>query len=452
MQVTESREGVTQVLEGKPTTVPPAPSVPTNGRPLRIGKYDIIADAGRGSTGSVYLSHDSFYGRDVAIKLYNAVPDGDTDKLLAARKMFLSEARMVGMLQHPNILPIYDAGEEQGRCYVVTEFVHGARTLAAYCKPDNLLPIDDVVELMYKCAKALGYAHGRGVIHRDIKPSNIMLTVDNNVRIIDFGIALVAGNEDSRLDGIAGSPAYMCPEQLQSLPLTNRADLYSLGTVMYELLTGFRPFRGGDLARLMHQIVYATPPPIHTLREGIPEDLEAVVAKAMHKDPDQRFRTGEELAVALSRIHQSLRRQTDRMDQQERFALLRKLGFFNDFSHAEIWEVLRGCQWQSYVDDEEIVAEGEIDDRFYVIVEGEVRVERLGARVGRLAAGQCFGETGYLQNAKRMASICANGSVTVMKLSATMLEQLSAPTQLRFTKAFLRSIIGRLQGGPSGRD
>jgi len=442
---------VTQVLGTTGSRVAAANDLSQPAVPLSIGKYEIIKLAGKGSTGCVYLAHDWFYGRDVAIKLYNMEPIGDADKLVAARKMFLSEAHMVGMLQHPNIMPIYDAGEQHARYYIVTEFVHGARTLAAYCKPDNLLQVDDVVKLIYKCARALHYAHGRGVIHRDIKPSNIMLTVDNDVRIIDFGIALLAGREEADLAGIAGSPSYMSPEQVQSVTLTNRADLYSLGTVMYELLTGYRPFRGGDLARLLHQIVYATAPPIHTLRPDIAEDLEAVVVKAMHKNPAERFQTGEEFAAALTRVHQNLRRQSSRIDQQEQFSMLRKLSFFHDFSHEEIWEVLRAGQWKTYISNEEIVAEGEIDDRFYVIVDGAVRVERLGTLVGKLSIGQCFGETSYLSHAKRMASICADGGVTVLKLSATLLEQLSAATQLRFTKAFLRSIISRLQGSGSAR-
>ena len=232
--------------------------------PDRIGKYVIINEVGRGSTGTVYLSHDSYYGRDVAIKVYNMDSDATDERAKIARKMFLSEAHMVGMLQHPHILPIYDAGEENGRCYIVTEHVHGARTLSSYCRPDNLLRIDDVVEIMFKCAKALHYAHTRGVIHRDIKPSNIMLTQDSDVRIIDFGIALVADSEISRIEGIAGSPSYMSPEQVQSLELTHHSDLYSLGAVMYELLTGVRPFRAGNLVKLLLQIVYATPPPILT--------------------------------------------------------------------------------------------------------------------------------------------------------------------------------------------
>ena len=223
-------------------------SAPPRKIPEKIGKYVVIKEVGRGSTGIVYLSHDAYYGRDVAIKVYNIETGGDEERARISRKMFLSEAHLVGMLQHPHILPIYDAGEENGHCYIVTEHVHGARTLAAYCRPDNLLRIDDTVEIVFKCAKALHYAHSRGVIHRDIKPSNIMLTQDSDVRIIDFGIALVSDSDISRIEGIAGSPSYMSPEQVQSLDLTNRSDLYSLGAVMYELLTGSRPFRAGNLA------------------------------------------------------------------------------------------------------------------------------------------------------------------------------------------------------------
>ncbi len=189
--------------------------------PDRIGKYVIINEVGQGSTGRVFLSHDPYYGRDVAIKLYNIENEEDEQKARVTRKMFFNEAQMMGRLQHPNILPIYDAGEENGSYYVVTEHVHGARTLNAYCRPDNLLRIDDVVEILFKCAKGLHYAHGRGVIHRDIKPSNIMLTLDNDVRIIDFGIALIKDSDVSRIEGIAGSPSYMSPEQVQSAEITH---------------------------------------------------------------------------------------------------------------------------------------------------------------------------------------------------------------------------------------
>jgi serine/threonine protein kinase len=277
-----------------------------------------------------------------------------------------------------------------------------------------------------------------------------MLTLDSDVRIIDFGIALVADSDVSRIEGIAGSPSYMSPEQVQSIELTNRSDLYSLGAVMYELLTGTRPFRAGNLQKLMHQIVYATPPPIHTLRPDIPEELENVTAMALQKDPEKRYKTGLDFAAELTRVHQKLRAQYNRIDQQEQFSMLRKLKFFHEFSHGEIWEVLRASSWQEYDNMEEIVKEGEMDDRFYIIVQGRVAVQRSSKALGYLDSGDCFGETSYVRGAKRTATILAAGPVTVMKVSSTLLEQVSAECQLRFNQVFLRSLIARLQGAEPG--
>jgi serine/threonine protein kinase len=414
--------------------------------PEKIGKYVIINKIGKGSTGTVYLSHDPYYRRDVAIKVYNLEEDVDAERAKVSRKMFFNEAHMVGMLQHPNIMPIYDAGEEDGAYYVVTEHIQGARTLAAYCRPDNLLRVDDVVEIIYKCAKALHYAHGRGVIHRDIKPSNVMLTIDNDVRIIDFGIAIVSDSDVSRIEGIAGSPSYMSPEQVQSEELTSRSDLYSLGAVMYELLTGFRPFRADNLSKLLHQIVYATPPPILTYRDDLPEELEHVVMTTMQKDPGKRLATGNAMAAELTRVYKDLRQKYDSLDNQEHFDLLRTLHFFHEFSHAEIWEVLRASDWHEYRDAEDIVREGEVDDRFYIIVAGKVEVRANGSTVGTLTNGDCFGETSYVRGAKRQASIRADGQVTILRVSSTLMEQVSSACQLRFNKVFLRSLITRLQG------
>ena len=407
-----------------------------NDVPDKIGKYVIINKIGRGSTGNVYLSHDPYYRRDVAIKVYNIEEDSDADRAKVARKMFFNEAHMVGMLQHPNIMPIYDAGEEDGKYYVVTEHVQGARTLAAYCRPDNLLRVDDVVEIIYKCAKALHYSHSRGVIHRDIKPSNVMLTIDNDVRIIDFGIAICADAEVSRIEGIAGSPSYMSPEQVQSEDLTSASDIYSLGAVLHEFLTGFRLFRADNLSKLLHQIVYATPPPIHTYRDDLPEELEHVVAMTMQKEPTKRCPSGNSMAADLTRVYQDLRTKYDSLDNQEHSDLLRTLTFFHEFSHAEIWEVLRASDWHEYQDGEDIVREGEMDDRFYIIVSGQADVEANGKKLGVLSNGACFGETSYVRGAKRTASITANGSIQIQRVSSTLMEQVSQACQLRFNKVF----------------
>ena len=414
--------------------------------PDRIGKYVIINEVGRGSTGVVYLSHDPYYGRDVAIKVYKSPQSMPEERARIARKMFLSEAHMVGMLHHANILPIYDAGEENGRCYIVTEHVHGARTLSDYCHSESLLRLDQVVEIIFKCAKALHYAHSRGVIHRDIKPSNILLTHDGDVRIIDFGIALVAGSDVSSIEGVAGSPSYMSPEQVQGLEISNRSDLYSLGAVMYELLTGDRLFRAGTLARLLHQIVYSTPPPIHLQRPEVPEDLEGVVAQVLRKDPLERYRNGAELAAALTRVHQRLRLLSGTIDQTEQLRMLRMLKFFHDFSQSEIHEVLQSGSWQEFVAGDHLVRQGELDDRLYIIISGDCQVERNNVTIGRIGTGDCFGEASYVSGAIRQATVRAVTPVTALSVSSTLLEQVSASCQLRFNRVFLRSLIQRLQG------
>ena len=414
--------------------------------PDRIGKYYVVHEVGRGSTGSVFLSHDPFYGRDVAIKLYHATSSDDAEGR-NARRMFLGEAKMVGKLQHPNIVPIYDAGEEDGRRYVVTEHIHGARTLTQYCRAGSLLPVDQVVSIMYKCAKALHYAHSRGVVHRDIKPSNILLTQEGDVRIVDFGIALVADSDVSRLEGVAGSPAYMSPEQVQGFELDARSDLYSLGAVMYEMLCGQRPFRAGALGKLLRQVVQQAPETLRSVRPEIPDELEPVVMKALEKEPDNRYRTGNEFAAELTRVHQKLRASQAELDDEERFAVLRKLRFFHDFSHAEIREVMRASTWCDYQPGEAILRAGDVDDRFYIVVSGNVRIGRGGDSVGTIPAGGCFGEASYAEGARRDTVAEAQEAVTLLKVTATLIEQASISCQLRFNKVFLRELIGRLQRG-----
>jgi len=278
-----------------------------------------------------------------------------------------------------------------------------------------------------------------------------MLTNDNDVRIIDFGIAIVSDSEISRIEGIAGSPSYMSPEQVQSADLTWASDIYSLGAVLYELLTGFRPFRADNLSKLLHQIVYATPPPIHTYRSDIPDELEQLVATTMQKEPATRCGSGAAMAADLTRVYQDLRTKYDSLDNQEHFDLLRTLKFFHDFSHGEIWEVLRASDWHEYEDGEGIVREGEIDDRFYIIVSGEAAVEASGNSLGVLSAGACFGETSYVRGARRTATICAHGATTILRVSSTLMEQASSSCQLRFNKVFLRSLITRLQGSREDR-
>lgn len=413
--------------------------------PAKLGKFVVTRELGRGTTGTVYLCHDSFLGKDVALKLYSIgenVPEADAR---TRRKLFFNEAYLVGKMQHPNILPIYDAGEDEGHCYVVMEYVRGAKPLTSFCRSENLLPTRKVVEVVFKCAKALDYAHRSGLIHRDIKPGNIMFTAEGDVRIVDFGVAQMAGNEEEQVKGLVGSPSYMAPEQMRHAPATVQTDLYSLGVVMYELLSGKRPYYGDNLSKLVHQIIYATPPPLHRLRSEVPEVLEEVVNKAIAKDPAKRYQSGIEFASDLSRAVRKLDQLDQEMAEQERFSMLRRLPFFKDFTYPEIYEILQAGRWQSYGADEHILTEGDMDDAFLLIVAGSAEVRRKSKTAGVLHEGDCFGEAAVLGGGKQSASaIVAKGAVTVLRVSATLLDQLSTPCQLRFHKVFLRSMIERL--------
>ncbi|NKC13222.1 MAG: protein kinase [Gammaproteobacteria bacterium] len=270
--------------------------------PAKIGKYTILDIAGKGNVGVVYAGHDPFSDRHVAIKV--CAVDGDTSGGTGRlfRKMFFNEAHTAGSLNNPNILKIFDAGEEDNKPYIVMEYVSSGLTLKDYCTPDKLLAIEKVVQIGFKCAKALDYAHRRGVIHRDIKPTNIMLTDDDDVKIGDFGIALQAQADTTQVIGIVGSPLYMSPEQASEEELNNQTDIYSLGAVLFELLTGRPPFMPAPLTRLIFQLLNETPPTVSSLRVQAPEQLSTVIAKALEKDRNKRYKTGLEFAIELARV------------------------------------------------------------------------------------------------------------------------------------------------------
>jgi serine/threonine protein kinase len=220
--------------------------------PEKLGKYEILSQIGRGSMGIVYEGYDPYADERVAIKVALAESLRDRESGPRYRKMFFNEAHTAGKLKHPNIVEIMDAGVDGDECYIVMELIGGADTIKSYCRPESLLPVDNVVEIVFKCAKALDYAHRQGVIHRDIKPTNILLTRDMDVKIGDFSIAHLATAETTNTMpmGFVGSPRYMSPEQVHEDNITNQTDLFSLGIVMYEMLTGYHPFSADSFSRL----------------------------------------------------------------------------------------------------------------------------------------------------------------------------------------------------------
>ena len=414
--------------------------------PDKLGKYDVLGEIDRGSMGTVYLGHDPYIDRGVAIKVAHDDALKNEESGDRFKKMFFNEAHTAGSLNHPNIVGIYDAGAEDDVCYIVMELVKGGGTLKPYCTPENLLPLEKVVEIIFKCAKALDYAHKQGVVHRDIKPSNILVEEDLEVRIADFSIAHINRPDDTETQqvGLMGSPRYMSPEQLREDEITHQTDLFSLGIVMYEMLTGKQPFTAENFSRLVTKILSEDPPSLKDLRPDLPDPLIDIFAKATQKEVEKRYQTGLEFAVDLSKAFENLEGPEEDISEQEKFNSIKKLEFFQGFPDAEIWEILRASSWQDYSMKDDIIVEGELDDCFYIIVEGEVGVLKNDQAIRALSMGDCFGEMGYLAKTERTATIKALTETALLKVNSTVMSQVSLNCQVRFLKVFLRTLIHRL--------
>lgn len=414
--------------------------------PEKLGKYEIEKEVGRGSMGAVFQAYDPYVDRQVAVKV--ALADALKDKTSGERfrKMFFNEAHTAGMLRHPNILDIFDAGVDDDKCYIVMELVKDGTTLKEHCRSDSLLPLNEAAEIVFKCAKALDYAHKQGVIHRDIKPTNILLNREMDVKLADFSIAHIASADMTRTMpmGFVGSPRYMSPEQVTEDVITHQTDLFSLGIVAYELFTGHHPFGGESFSSLIHNVINEAPIAMTDYRSDLPEMLEKIIFKVLEKAPHNRYRTGLDFASDLSMLFTHLERPQNDVSAQEKFEYVRNLDFFRGFPDSDIWEVIRATIWLKADTNEVIVEEGELEDAFYIVTNGSVRVSKNGHALRELSNGDCFGEMAHLNKIKRTATVMATSPVALMKFNANLIEQVSADCQLRFYKVFLRVLVDRL--------
>src|SRR5512142_1218547 len=263
----------------------------------RVGKYEIVKELGHGATSTVYLALDPFNQQQVALKVFNLEALHDVNRAKAFRKLLLTEASLAGRLSHPHIVKIIDAVMEGDMNYVVMEYVDG-ETLEKYGDVDHLMDLGHVAEIIYKCCKALEYAQYQGITHRDIKPANILIRGDRDIKISDFGAAVVDNQQSTQVSGV-GSPAYMSPEQIKEQTLTHQTDIYSLGVTMYKLLTVKLPFDASNNFSMIYQIMNLEPQPPSVWRPEIPSDLDAIVLHAMQKEPNGRYRTWQDFANEL---------------------------------------------------------------------------------------------------------------------------------------------------------
>jgi non-specific serine/threonine protein kinase len=368
--------------------------------PETIGKYRVVREVGRGATATVYEAMHPDFPEPVAVKHIRFGSDsGEGDKLNRRLfKLLRAEESLAQRLNHPNIIRIHEVVIEPEQAYVVMEYFPGT-TLERHCSFEHRLPVHRVIGIIFKCCMALDYAYRQGVVHRDIKPANILIDENDDIRITDFGLALNVNKNveaDSTFIMGVGSPAYMSPEQIKNYPLNQKTDLYSLGVVMFHLLTGRLPFRATNPAQLVYKIINADPPFVSHLNPDVSEQMNTVIRRAMEKDLYSRYKNGAEFAKDLAAVRYKIVDEDDAQLDTSRFSMLRKQAFFTEFDDVELWEMLRISVWRNVPGRVRLVKEGDTEQRFGVLLEGRVELSITGKRVMELGSGTIFGESAWL--------------------------------------------------------
>ncbi|MBT9456604.1 MAG: serine/threonine protein kinase [Burkholderiaceae bacterium] len=305
-----------------PAVVPSRPEPPAAAEPLAadaapamgLARYRRDGELGRGSMGAVYLATDLQSGRQVALKLLSLQREFSPEDLAEVRQRFLRESRAASSLHHPDILEVLDSGEAGPDAWIVMELVQG-QDLSAYSRSGQLLPVSQVLKITARLARALAYAHRQGVVHRDIKPANVLVDpAQDSVKLSDFGIARIADGSRTRTGLVLGTPSFMSPEQLAGLRVDGRSDLYSLGVLLFQMLTGQLPHQAESMARLMNAIANEPAADVRSLRPQLPEALAMVVALALEKRPELRYSNGDQFADDLDAVARQFTEATPGLD------------------------------------------------------------------------------------------------------------------------------------------
>lgn len=374
--------------------------------PSQIDHYQIEGVLGKGTCGTVYRAWDTRENRAVAIKISERLTAeqlgmGDEEPVKrkpAHYRAFLTEVAAATRLDHPGIVSLYTVGTTQTLNYLVLELVEG-ETLKAHGRGMTLLPVREVLEIMIQCCETLDYLHGQGFIHRDVKPTNIMLTADGRAKLLDFGIAVpmeqvaVAGRKAS-----LGTPNYMSPEQIRGLALGPPTDLYSLGTVMFEMLTGKRLFEARKIKELFSVVQRRPAPQLYSYMPHLPMSLNAVLVKVLKKKPENRFQSGAEMAAALREVIDELVHGGHKKPG-EMLSVLSQHSFFQSFSAFELAEMLRGSQVVKFERGDHLVVAGDVGGSLYLVADGLARLESAtGEPLQLMGAGDYVGETGFVSS------------------------------------------------------
>jgi hypothetical protein len=359
------------------------------------------------------------------------------------RSQFQNEASLAGKLKHPHIVAILDAavGEDSG--YIAMELVTGG-DLSPYTAAEKLLPVADVLQIGFKCCGALDYAFREGIVHRDIKPANIMIARGTEVKIADFGAAYLRKSQAVQT-AMMGSPFYMSPEQIAGRPLTHHSDMYALGTVLYELLTGRQPFRAENLGALLKKIRELEPLPPSEVRKDLPRELDAVILRALRKDPARRYATWSDFALELSRAVRAVL-PPEAIPDTEKYMALKKVELLSRLADAEIWELVNAGRWMRVDQGKTILRENEKGRSFFFLAEGEVKVTRGGRLLNVVSHSECFGEMAYIWGGElpRHATVEAMTRLLLAEFEPEALARMSGGAQLQLTRALVRNLADRL--------
>jgi len=415
--------------------------------PLQIGKYVIGSRLGSGTCGVVHQALDNVLGREVAIKLS---PSGDAQtsagKVPGAQRAYQTEVFAAGRLRHPNIVTVYDAGQHEELNYIVMESVDG-NSLKHFGKGQKRLPTYRALEVICECCKALDYSHRQDILHRDIKPANVMVANDGAVKLLDFGIA-VGLSEDSGLKRngpTLGTPNYMSPEQILGKTLSPASDFYSLGTVMFELLTGKQLFKAKKVKDLFRTVVHQAAPKLHEFRSDLPEQLSAIVEKALQKKPERRFQTGIEMIAALTPFveHYKIIEQRS-AEQQALIPELQKLAFFHTFSDADVARLLAECDLETIDKGVRLFEDGNLKRELLIVVEGIVTMDSKDGIHRIYGPGECVGELGFIHGTRESTLPRARSTLRALRISSETLAVMPPKLHLLYYKRISDILVSRM--------
>ena len=416
-----------------------------------IGRYKLEDKIGEGAYGVVYRGFDPLLKRDVAIKMPK-VNSISAEKTVELGKAFYNEAQIAGNFTHTNIITVFDVGRDNEVDYLVMELVPG-RPVDDYFDDNGMESVEECLDIILKCCFALDFVHSYGIIHRDIKSGNIIYHRPQGlVKLTDFSISHYL--ETREFIKASGTPAYMAPEHfLEGRDITALTDVFALGSTMYKMLAGRVPFMAKNHRELIDQILYKNPKPLLGLRPDIPEEVIAIVEKAMAKDDGDRYQSALEFAADLKKAHEIIELQKTKRSRKiewpselEFYTDFRQNHWFRYFSPDQIQQLLQIGTVEKVEDGYMIINEGEVSQEFFLLISGSVMIMKKGVNIRMLESGVCFGETSLLgEKTPRAASVKAVGDATLWNIDSDRIQKLSAENRSSLFKTLLRISMERIE-------